>query len=72
MFSSSPTSIPATSLTNSPSVSAAAPLSEPSCKDSPGPRTTSPRGSSAEDIANVVVITPIQAASLKAQQAVKI
>ena|SRR5439155_2166903 len=30
------------------------------------------RGSSAEDIANVVVITAIQAASLKAQQAVKI
>ena len=37
-----PTSIPVTSPTNSPSVSAAAPLSAPSCKDSPGPRTTSP------------------------------
>ena len=30
------------------------------------------RGASAEDIANVVVITAIQAASLKAQQAIKI
>ena len=30
------------------------------------------RGASAEDIANVVVITAIQAASLKARQAIKI